>query len=137
MCRMSSPGTYSRCWTNSTENPRNGDLWSPTRRPSTIERALIPSASARERTPGWRYSGMVLGGEFLGGRLDEPLDHVVHRDPLALGGEVHDQPVAEDRRGHGDHVVAGHVIRNPQGGVGLGGQDHVHARPRAGPPCAP
>src|SRR5262245_17332943 len=58
MWRMSSPGTYSRCWTNSTENPRNGDLWSPTRRPSTIDRALIPSASARERTEGCRY---VLG----------------------------------------------------------------------------
>src|SRR5437660_1514296 len=110
MCRMSSPGTYSRCWTNSTLNPLNGLLWSPTRRPSTTCRAFSPRASARASTPGCKYSGMVCGsgwtgraaGRLRGARTAQPrdplgeLEHLVrHRHPAddllepedVLGGE--------------------------------------------------
>src|SRR5215211_7786383 len=71
MWRMSSPGTYSRCWTNSTENPRKGLLWSPMRSPSTTPRAFSPRASARASTSGCRVIGI---------RQFEPQRHRGHRE---------------------------------------------------------
>src|SRR4051812_4286777 len=119
MCRVSSPAMYSRCWTNSTENPRYGDLWSPTRRPSTICRALRPSASARARTSGWRRCEGMLNGDRLGRVADELLHDLLDRHPLALGGEVQDEPVPQHRAGDRDDVVTGHVVRAAEQGVRL------------------
>src|SRR5262249_14999821 len=133
MCRMSSPGTYSRCWTNSTEKPRKGLLCSPMRSPSTMPRAFRPRASARAKTSGWRVSGMSV----LRHRLEHLADDVLDADALRLGREVRDQPVPEDRRGDGGNVVGGRVEVAAQDGVGLGSEDEVHAGARPGAPGEP
>src|SRR6185437_9553467 len=44
---MSSPGTYSRCWTNSTDCPKVGLLCMPVRNPSTTCRARKSSCEMR------------------------------------------------------------------------------------------
>src|SRR5262245_19493453 len=51
---MSSPATYSRCCTNSTEWPKNGLLCIPEMKPSTTCRARRSSREMRAMVCGWR-----------------------------------------------------------------------------------
>src|SRR5579884_3800382 len=51
---MSSPGTYSRCCTNSTEWPKNGLLCMPEMNPSTTWRARRSRRLMRASVSGWR-----------------------------------------------------------------------------------
>src|SRR5262245_33125919 len=51
---MSSPGTYSRCCTNSTECPKNGLRCMPEMKPSTTWRARRSSREMRAIVSGWR-----------------------------------------------------------------------------------
>src|SRR5882757_1201055 len=52
---MSSPGTYSRCWANSTEKPWYGLLCMPDRYPSTTRRACNSRLRTLARMRGSRY----------------------------------------------------------------------------------
>src|SRR5262245_15133948 len=106
---MSSPGTYSRCSANSTENPRNGLLWRPEMYPSTISLALRSRPSIRSRTLGSKYrlESRVNRGR-LRGRGDRPeqvVDEAVGGVPLGLGAVGGDDAVPEHGVRHGLDVL--------------------------------
>src|SRR5262245_44521489 len=138
MWRMSSPGTYSRCWMNSTENPWYGLLWSPTRIPSTRVRAFTPRASARATTSFFSSEATTTLLRLVRGHhVQDALDDVVGGDAFRLRREAGEEAVPQDGRRHGADVVDRHVEVALQDGVGLGGQDEVHAGARSGPPGEP
>src|SRR3954468_5350323 len=99
MRRKSSPGTYSRCCTNSTDWPKYGLRCRPARNPSTILRARTSNREIREISSGCknlresRVTGQIA---FLGrSRLEQTLDDAVRRHPVTFGGEVGHDPVPQ------------------------------------------
>src|SRR5436305_8105946 len=70
----------------------------------------------------------------FGDRLEQALDDLLDFDPLALSGEVADESMAKYWAGDGGDVVGGHMVPALEDGVGLGGQDQVHACPWTCPP---
>src|SRR5688500_17065368 len=139
MCRSGSPWTYCRCWANSVENPRSGDLCIPTRLPSTTWRASSSSCEVFWSVAGSRYGDCLLFASLamvhaLVGRdgVQELLHDVVGGESLALSGEVGDQAVAEDGQRDGLHVLDRDVEPPVQHRAGLAGEDQVQAGARAG-----
>src|SRR5436190_695384 len=65
MWRMSSPGLYSRCWTNSTDEPKNGLLCMPEMNPSTTCLARRSRRPTRASVHVWAAveQGAGLGAE--------------------------------------------------------------------------
>src|ERR1051325_4729027 len=53
-------------------------------------------------------------------RLQQPLDDVLDGDAFALGGEVEDEAMPQDRMGDGSDIVGGHVMPAIQVLVRLG-----------------
>src|ERR1044071_7541712 len=97
----SSPATYSRCWTNSTDCPKYGLLCRPDRNPSTTflacnsSREILAIASGCKNLLESRVTRQFafFGGDFL----HQSLDHLVGGDPFALCREVRDDPVPQHR----------------------------------------
>src|SRR5262245_21904042 len=58
-------------------------------------------------------------------RRQEPLHDFVGRDPLALSGEVWNEPMTQHRRRDGRHIVGAHMMPSLQYGMGLGGQHQI------------
>src|SRR5215467_807871 len=100
MRRGSSPATYSRCCTNSTDCPKYGLRCRPDRNPSTTFRACNSSRAIRETASGCKNlleSRVTRELAFLrGGFLNQPLDHFVGRNAFALGREIGDDAVPHD-----------------------------------------
>src|SRR5262249_47050979 len=137
MWRTSSPGTYSRCCTNSTEKPRYGLLWSPTRKPSTMGRAFSPRASARASPAGAREMVIASRRRIPGDGVEDAPRHVLRGDAFTLGGEIRNEPMPQNGHGDGGDVLGGDVAAALQQGVRLGGQDQVQAGPRPRAPGEP
>jgi hypothetical protein len=70
------------------------------------------------------YSSRVMIGlrcqRGLFHRLDDVLDDIVRLNAFGLTFEVEDQPVPQDRLGHGLQVFAGHMIAMVEDGADLG-----------------
>src|SRR5215510_10864769 len=113
MRRGSSPATYSRCWTNSTDCPKYGLLCSPDRNPSTTflacnsSREILAIASGCKNLLESRVTRQFAF--FGGGFLHQPLDHLVGGDAFALGREVCDDPMPEHGSRQGGNVVGRHI----------------------------
>src|SRR5262245_35986797 len=89
MWRTSSPGEYSLCSANSTDEPCHRARCRPDSAPSTITRALIGSEPRRARVTGSR-AGML--------RLDDAeqaIDEIAGAHALGLGPVVEDQAVLQ------------------------------------------
>src|SRR5207247_8753952 len=63
----------------------------------------------------------------LGHGLENLARDVVAGDAFALGGQVRDDAVPENRQSHRGHVVAAHVELAVEHGAGFGGHDQVQA----------
>ena len=73
----------------------------------TLSRAIRWIASGCKN---FLESGIACQLVFAGGGdRNDPLDQIVGRDALALGGETQHQPVPQHRLGQGLHVLAGDV----------------------------
>src|SRR4051794_10736323 len=111
---MSSPGTYSRCSANSTENPWYGLGCIPATYPSTTILAWRSSPSRLASVRGFKYfckfSTLIRLVAVDGDRLDQPTHDVVGLQALGLGVEVGHDPVPEDRAGDRPDVVGRHVV---------------------------
>src|SRR3954454_6636810 len=101
---------------------------------------IPPSASRRERRVRSAIWAMASGSEYardggIGGSLPDrdvvhqPGDDRVARLAGGLGVVVQDDPVAEDRPGHGPDVVDRHARPARQRGPGLGRHDERLAAP--------
>src|SRR6476646_1093693 len=116
--RRSSPVTYSRCCRNSTDCPKYGLLCIPERKPSTMCRARISSREIRLIASGCKnLFEPGIAGElvFLGGSAgDQAIDDLVGGDAVALGGEIHDQPVTQHRFDQGLNVIGRDVRATTQ-----------------------
>src|SRR5436189_714300 len=108
-CRRSSPMTYSRCCRNSTDCPKYGLLCIPERNPSTMCRARTSSREMRLIASGCKNlfePGIARELVFLGGGAgDQSFDDLIGADTVALGGEVHDEAVSQDRPGQRLNVI--------------------------------
>src|SRR5262245_51918369 len=133
MCRISSPGTYSRCSANSTLKPWYGLRWSPEMNPSTMSRAFTSSRAIFERNLGSRY---FLGSEDFGGSCilqargcmdrrvgKETVDDGARRHALGLGAEVRQDPVPQHRVGHRLDVIRRHIASAVQDRPRFAAQD--------------
>src|ERR671918_354347 len=99
--RRSSPGTYSRCCTNSTDCPKYGLRCMPLSSPSTIWRARISRRPIRLITSGCKDLLEAVVMEELvfvrGGNFKEAVDDLIGRDAVALGGEIHHDTMPQHR----------------------------------------
>ncbi len=66
--------------------------------------------------------------------VEQSVDDVVGGDAVALGGEVHDEPMAQHRLGQGADVFHGHVRPAMNQRPGLRAEDQELRRPRTGAP---
>src|SRR5579872_2379928 len=118
MRRGSSPATYSRCCTNSTDCPKYGLRCKPDRNPSTTFRACSSSREIREMASGCKNlleSRVTRQLAFLrGGFLNQPLDHLVGRDPFTFGREVGDDAMSHDGCGQRRDVFGRNIASASQ-----------------------
>src|SRR5688572_25283224 len=97
MFRISSPGEYSLCSANSTDEPCSRDRCRPDSAPSTITRALMGRLRRRARAMG------SSGGTLRRDDAEEAIDQIAGAEPLGLGAVVEDQAVLQGRpRQRGD-----------------------------------
>src|SRR5262245_30515547 len=95
MWRSSSPGEYSLCSENSTDEPCTDARWRPDSAPSTITRALIGSEPRR-----LSCAGSIRFSNIDGLRRDDgqqPVDELAGALPFGLGAIVEDQAVLQRR----------------------------------------
>src|SRR5215510_7073228 len=110
--RRSSPGVYSRCSTNSTENPCRVLRFFPLRKPSTTRRAVISSRdrraiSSESKNPSRRGIEVLVVAEGRG-LEEEARDEVVGAEARRFRVEAGDQAVAQHRQRHVADGGAGH-----------------------------
>src|SRR5688572_3777869 len=124
MCLISSPGEYSLCSANSTEEPWCGERWSPESAPSTTVRAFRASDPTLESATGSRYRTLAHPSAGLDD-LEQAIDQVRRRHPLGLALVVHDQAVLERRVRQRPDVVGRDREAPVEDRARLAGQDQV------------
>src|SRR5688500_15646891 len=101
MWRISSPGEYSLCSANSTDEPCSRARWSPVSAPSTITRALIGSEPSRASATGSSLRTRLPAHDRLAvvGRdhPEQAVDEVAGAHALGLGPVVEDEAVLQGR----------------------------------------
>src|SRR4051812_11712368 len=142
MRRMSSPGMYPRCCAKSVDAPRCGDLCNPLMNPSTTVRASSSRFPIRARIDGSRkdrWSGatavvMQRSHAALRHRNDakQLLDHLIGRDLLRFGVEVHEHAMAHDGLRERADVLEAHVEPPVHERARLSAEDEMLRRARAG-----
>src|SRR5438093_802817 len=118
MCLISSPGEYSLCSANSTDDPWCGERCRPDSAPSTTVRALSAKVPMRDSATGSRnLTGIVLGSDGV----EQAIDERRRRHALGLGLVVDDQAVLQRRPRQGAHVLGRHGETSVEDGARLAG----------------
>ena len=68
---------------------------------------------------------------------DQFVDDLIGADSFGVGVEVGEEPMPQDRLGHSAHIFAADVQPAVQDGAGLGAEDQILSRARAGAPGEP
>src|SRR5438132_10810347 len=89
----------------------------------------------------WASSKLVTARSskfgILGNRVQNLLRNVIGADAFALGREIENQAMTQDRGGDRGDVVAAHVELAVEDGAGFGGEDEIQAGARASAPSEP